>query len=180
MVMFEACFPSPLRYPEWVYQGVLLRDLLQGHSDAAYIFKPYPVPNSLTTAGLGALMLLMSWPLAAKLWLMVEVLLGVYCAWELQRSAKAVEGWKALLIPTAVLFGTPFWFGFMNFMFGTYLAMLFCALLLRGVQSRWLYAVLLVLLFCLPHMVPYGFALILFVLLSWQHGRWRLMRQMVP
>jgi hypothetical protein len=180
MVVFRSVLPLILGdYPEWVYHGVLLRDLLQGHSDAAYIFKPYPVPNSLTTAGLGALMMLMSWHMAAKVWLMVEVLLGAYCAWELQRSAKAVEGWKALLIPTAVLFGTPFWFGFMNFMFGTYLAMLFCALLLRGVQSRWLYGVLLVLLF-VTHMVPYGFALILFALYSWQHDRCRTMWQTLP
>jgi hypothetical protein len=180
LILFRNVLPLILGdYTEWVYHGVLLRNVLQGHADAAYVLKHYPVPNSLTTAGLGALMMLMSWPMAAKLWLMVQVLLGAYCAWELQRSVKAVEGWKAALVPTAVLFGTPFWFGFMNFMFGTYLAMLVCALLLRGVESRWLYGLLLTLLF-VTHMVPYGFALAVFGMYAWQHGRLKMLPQAIP
>jgi hypothetical protein len=180
LVLFRSALPLILGdYAEWVYHGVLLRNVLQGHPDAAYVLKHYPVPNSLTTAGLAVLMMLMSWPMAAKLWLMVKVLLGLYCAWELQRSAKAVEGWKAALVPAAVLFGTPFWFGFMNFMFGTYLAMLVCAVLLRGVESRWLYGVLLTLLF-VTHMVPYGFALAVFAMYAWQHGRLKMLLQSIP
>jgi hypothetical protein len=180
VVLFRSALPLILGdYAEWTYHGVLLRNVIQGHPDAAYLLKPYPVPNSLTTAALGVLMTAMSWQMAAKLWLMAEVLLGACCAWELQKSAKTVQGWKAFLIPTAVLFGTPFWFGFMNFMFGTYLAMLLCALLLRRVESRWLYGALLVVLF-VTHMVPYGFALALFALYAWQHKQWKLMLQTVP
>jgi hypothetical protein len=180
LVLFRSTLPLILGdYAEWVYHGVLLRNVLQGHPDASYLLKPYPVPNSLTTAGLGVLMMLMSWHMAAKLWLMAKVLLGIYCTLELQRSVGTVQSWKAVLIPTAVLFGTPFWFGFMNFMLGTYLAMLLCALLLRNVESRWLYGALLTVLF-ISHMVPYGFAIFVFGLYVWQHRRWKLMLQAVP
>ena len=81
---------SPLAlgdYAEWTYHGVLLRNVLQGHPDAAYQLKHYPVPNSFTTAALGFLMLVFPWQIAAKLWLVMQSLLGLWSAYTLSRAA---------------------------------------------------------------------------------------------
>jgi hypothetical protein len=72
-------FPAPpiLRdYPDWVYQGVLLAKALTGHPVAGYALKPYPVPNSMTTVGLGVLTVAFGWQLAAKLWVVVYLVLA--------------------------------------------------------------------------------------------------------
>jgi len=166
-------------YSEWTYHGVLLRDWLQGHLDQGYVLKNYPVPNSLTTVGLGLLMLIMPWKLATKTWLIVEVVLGLFSADQLQRAAGRPQVWRSILMVPAVLLGTAFWFGFENFMFGTYFAMLLCALLFRAVESKWMYGALLTFAF-FSHMIPYGFALLVLLLFSAQQGRWRLLLQAVP
>ncbi|HEV2578646.1 MAG TPA: hypothetical protein VGU25_15685 [Acidobacteriaceae bacterium] len=166
-------------YVEWTYHGVLLRDWLQGHPDSAYLLKNYPVPNNLTTVGLGLLMLVMPWGTAAKVWLLIEVLLGLWCATKLQRAAGAAQGWQSMVVTAGALVGINLWCGFSNFQFSTYFAMLFCALLMENVESGWLYALLLVLLF-FSHMIPFGFALCLLFLYAWQTGRWRLLWQTLP
>jgi hypothetical protein len=166
-------------YAEWTYHGILLRNLLSGHPDTAYLLKDYPVPNSLSTVGLGVLMLLLPWKLAAKMWLLCGLLFGLFAAWQLQRSNATPQGWRVLLFTAAALIGIPFWAGFTNFLLGTYLAMLFAALLLRGIASRWLYAVLMVVLF-FCHFVPYSFALLLLVLYTVQYRKYQLLWQSVP
>ena len=67
-------------YGEWTYHGVLLRDALRGAPEPHYFLKHYPVPNSLTTVGMGLLMLSLPWAPAAKVWLCVELVLGLVCA----------------------------------------------------------------------------------------------------
>ena len=166
-------------YAEWTYHGLLFRDVLQGHPDAAYLLKKYPVPNSLTTIGLGTLMLVLPWKVAAKVWLLVGAILGFFAAAFLQGSKPERQSWPMLVICGALLLGTTFWFGFTNFMFGTYFAMIVLALLLRGFESRWLYAVLLILTF-LSHMIPWGFAVFVFSLYMFQHRRWRSLIQTLP
>lgn len=124
-------------YAEWTYHGVLLRNVLQGLPDVGYTLKHYPVPNSLTTLGLGLLMLVLPWQLAAKVWLLVELCLGLGAAYALGSSTGNRQNWSLLVLLPAMLLGIPFWAGFSNFLLGTYLAMLICALLLRGFESRW-------------------------------------------
>lgn len=180
MILFSN-HPAPLfsDYVEWTYHGVLLRDWLQGHPDSAYLLKNYPVPNSLTTIGLGLLMLVMPWAVATKLWLLIEVLLGLWCAYKLRRATGGGQSWQLAVIAAGALLGINLWCGFSNFQFGTYFAMLFCALLIEGVQSRWLYGALLVVLF-FSHMIPFGFAIVAFFLYAHQTRRWRILWQTVP
>ena len=70
--------PSLTDYANWTYQGVLLRDHLLGHADAAHALKPYPVPNSAATLGIGFLSLLLPWTIAAKAWLCVQLAAGLF------------------------------------------------------------------------------------------------------
>jgi hypothetical protein len=179
VMLHSARAPLVGDYAEWTYHGVLLRDVLQGHPDAGYALKNYPVPNSLTTVGLGLLMLALPWKIAAKLWLLCEVALGLFAAWQLQKAAGRAQAWQVLVLPAAMLLGTTFWFGFTNFMFGVFFAMLVCALLLREVQSRWMYAALLLLAF-FSHMIPFAFAGLAVVLYALERRRLRLLWQLLP
>lgn len=172
---------SPLLgdYAEWTYQGVLLRNLLQGHADAAYLLKHYPVPNSATTIGLGLLMLFLPWQIAGKVWLSSGIVLGLVSALQLQRATGTTERWQLLVFTGGAILGTAFWFGFENFLLGTFLAVLFAALLLSGLTTQWGFgAMLVVTFFC--HMIPFGFALALLFFYAVQNRRWRLLWQMIP
>lgn len=178
-MLLRSGVPSLGDYGEWTYHGVLLRDVLQGHADAAYALKNYPVPNSLTVAGLGVLMLVLPWKIAMKVWLLCELGLGLVCMQQLQRASGRLQGWRVVVLAGAMLLGTTFWFGFTNFMFGIYLAMLLCSMLLQGVESRWRYASLLLLIF-FSHMIPFGFAVLVLGLYAAQTGRWKLLWQTGP
>jgi hypothetical protein len=166
-------------YAEWTYHGVLLRDVLQGHPDAGYILKNYPVPNSMSTLGLGLLMLLMPWKIAAKVWLIGEACLGLFAAIQLQRASGSLQGWKLWVLPAAMLFGTTFWGGFSDFNIGTYFAMLICALLFRRAENLWLYTFLFLAVF-FSHMIPFAFAVLALGLYAWQNAKWRLAWSVVP
>jgi hypothetical protein len=166
-------------YVDWVYQGLLLSHVFKGHPDSAYLLKNYAVPNSLTTFGLGVLMVLMPWKIAAKVWLILGMIGGLLCADRLQRAAGKRQGWRILVVTGTALIGITWWCGFTNFLLGTYLAMLLCALLLEGFESRWIYAVLLAVLF-FAHMIPFGFGLLVLGLYAAQTGRWRLLWQALP
>ncbi len=166
-------------FAEWTYHGVLLRDLLRGQADAGYVLKGYPVPNSLTTVMLGGLMTVLPWVIAAKVFLIGEVLLGLGCAVALRRAAGEDGRWPVLVLTASALLGTNFWAGFSNFTIGTALAMLMGAMLLRDVRSRWWYAVLLLAVF-FSHMIPFGFALVLVGGSAWQRRRWALGWQALP
>ena len=167
-------------YVEWTYQGVLLRDVLQGHADPAYWLKTYPVPNDLTTLGLGALMLMIPWQIAAKLWLLLGTAFGLFAAYRLQTAeAEKRQSWRLVVITAAMLLGSTLWFGFFNFMLGTYCAMWICALMRRHSDSQWKYAVGLTLAF-LSHMVPWFFATLVFTLYTWQYRRFKLLLQSLP
>ena len=178
-ILLRSGVPSLGDYGEWTYHGVLLRDVLQGHANAAYALKTYPVPNSLTVVGLGVLMLVMPWKIAMKVWLLGELGLGLVCMLQLQRASGRMQGWRLVVLAGAMLLGTTFWFGFTNFMFGIYFAMLLCSMLLRGVESRWKYTVLLLLVF-FCHMIPFGFAVLVLGLYAAQTGRWKVLWQTVP
>ncbi len=172
---------SPLfgDYVEWTYQGVLLRNLLQGHADAGYLLKDYPVPNSVTTIALGLLMLFLSWQIAAKAWLVFGIVLGFCSALQLQRAVGVTQRWQLVVFTGGAILGTAFWFGFENFLLGTFVAVFFAALLLRGLITEWKYGTMLVLIF-FCHMIPFGFALALFFFYAVQNRRWRLLWQAVP
>ena len=166
-------------YAEWTYQGVLLWNVLQGHADAAYQIKNYPVPNSMTTIVLALLMSFLSWQVAAKVWLALGIVTGMISALQLQRAAGVTQRWQLLVFTGGAIIGTAFWFGFENFLLGTFVAIFFAALLLKGLVTDWKYGATLVLsFFC--HMIPFGFALVLFFFYAMQNKRWRLLWQAIP
>lgn len=166
-------------YPEWTYQGALLRNMIQGHPDSAYLLKNYPVPNSLTTLGLAGLMAIMPWSAAAKVWLLAEVALGIWSARRLQRAGGGRQSWQLIVLTAGSVLGINLWYGFTNFQFATFFAMLFSALLIEQFESEWIYGALLILVF-VSHMIPFGFALCILFLYARQNRRWQMLWQTLP
>ena len=179
LVLRHSELPNLGDYSQWTYHGVLLRNVLQHHPSSAYTLKAYPVPNSLTTIGLGALMLFLPWAFAAKVWLLLGLAFAFYSALHLQAQSGDMQGWRIPLIAGACLFGLSFWYGFTNYDWAVALAMLFCSLLLQDWRTKWGYGALLVVLF-FAHMIPYGFAITVFGLYVLQSRRWALLVQTIP
>ena len=181
-VVAHAGGPSLTDYANWTYQGVLLREHLLGHLDTAHRLKPYPVPNSLTTVGVGLLALVLPWLMAAKLWLAMQ--LGLcFAALRYLLRAVAAPAVAWIVVPQAVFLNVNFWYGFMNFELGLAWVMVFAALLLRSqrgerVPVRVLAGMLVLVFF--THMIPFCFCVLLLALYAWQTGRWRDVLAAVP
>ena len=170
LVFAHAGAPSLTDYANWTYQGILLREHLIGHADPAHILKAYPVPNSLTTLGIGVLALVLPWLIATKLWLAVQ--LGFcYAAMRLLLRTVAAPAVAWVVVPQAVFLNVNFWYGFMNFELGLAWVMLFAALLLRAARP-WMLGVVLVLVF-FTHMIPFCFCVLLLLLRVAESKRWR-------
>ncbi len=174
--------PSMTDYANWTYQGVLLARHVMGFPDAAHLLKPYPVPNSAATIGIGFFALFLPWEIAAKLWLCVQLLVTWYAVRHLAQTLRA-SGAVWLILPQAGFLGVNWWYGFVNFELGIAWVLVTASLLLRrvrGVGGRdWWIGLVLVLAF-LTHMIPFAFCGLLLMLYARQTGRWRLMWQAAP
>jgi hypothetical protein len=174
--------PSMTDYANWTYQGVLLARHVRGFADAAHGLKPYPVPNSAATLGVGVLTLVLPWMIAAKVWLCVQMALMLLALRYLARTIGA-NGAVWFIVPQAVLFGVNWWYGFVNFELGCAWVWLMASLLLRrarGERGRdWLIGVVLVLAF-FTHMIPFAFCGMLVLLYARQTRRWRVLWQWGP
>jgi hypothetical protein len=170
-------------YGDWVYEGVLFRDVLLVNAHAGYIVKHYPVPNSFNTAALGVLMLAMPWQWAAKVYLALQLAFQFAAASVFFQAVRSVhpaarrEVW--FIVPGAIFLGVNFWYGFMNFQAGVGWAMLICALLLWRAQPASLYALLLVFAF-FTHMIPCAFACLALIFAAWLDRRPGLLWSLVP
>jgi hypothetical protein len=169
-------------YGDWVYEGVLFRDLLLVVHHPDYIFKHYPVPNSFNTAALGVLMLAMPWQWAAKVYLVLQLAFQFLAASIFFQAVRSVhpgarsEIW--FVVPGAVFLGMNFWYGFMNFQTGVAWAMLVCALLLWRARPTSLYSLLLVFTF-FTHMIPCAFACLALIFAAWLDRRPRMLWALV-
>ena len=181
-ILVHPTIPSLTDYSNWTYQGVLLRDHLRGLPDQAHALKPYPVPNSAATLGIGLLSLLMSWQLAAKLWLAAQL---VFALVSIRLFLRAIDADASASILGAALFlNLNLWDGFINFQMGMSWVLILAAMLLRKqpesrARQDWMIGGLLVLTF-FTHMLPFALAGLLLILYCFQTGRFRLLWQLVP
>ena len=170
--------PAFVDYPDWVFQGVLLHGVLTGHPVAGYLLKPYPVPNSLTTVGLGLLDCAMPWAWAAKLWICGYLALATVVTWQLCEAADA-QDWRLLVaLPSVMFLNLDFWWGHISFEIGLCLLFLFAAMLLRRRSTVALGALLVLLFF--THMEACACALLLLLLATYERRDWRVLRAAVP
>jgi hypothetical protein len=164
-VILAAPAPPPfVDYPDWVYQGVLFHLVLTGHPAAGYALKPYPVPNSLTTAALGVLGLFLRWDWAGKVWECCYLALASFASWSLARALRAGDWRLTLALPALLFLNLVFWNGDVAVETGMCLVMLLLAMLLRGATTAAISAMLVLLFF--THMEACGAALLLVLLWS--------------
>lgn len=182
LLWLHAGMVSLTDYSNWTYQGVLLQHHLLGRPDAAHWFKPYPVPNSAATLGIGVLALVMPWLVAAKVWMCVQMSIAFVTLRYLLRTLGAT-GWAWVILPIVLFFNVNFWYGFANFELGLCWVMLIAALLLRSARgerpAEWLLGVVLLLAF-FTHMIPFAFCGLLLFLYAAQTKRWKVLRQLLP
>ncbi len=182
VILGHASIPSLTDFANWTYQGVLLRDHLLGLPDAVHALKPYPVPNSAATVGIGLLSLLMSWQLAAKLWLAAQLMFALASIRIFLRAIRADAG--ASILGAALFLNLNLWDGFINFQMGMSWVLVIAAVLVRRQDKSqtgrdWNIAVLLILTF-FTHMLPFAFASLLVILYCFELRRFRLLWQLVP
>ncbi len=182
IILLQPTVPSLTDYANWTYQGVLLRDHLLGLPDQVHALKPYPVPNSAATAGIGVLSLWMSWQMAAKLWLAAQLIFALV---SIRLFLRAIGADRSVSILGAALFlNLNLWEGFINFQMGISWVLILAAVLLRRQNNLqtgrdWIVGALLLLTF-LTHMLPFAFAGLLVILYCLQINRFRLLWQLVP
>jgi hypothetical protein len=154
--------PHLLDYPDWVYQGVLFRGVIAGHPFPGYALKPYPVPNSLTTVGIGLLSTIFTWQVAGKLWICFYLALATFATLMLSRAFAPLHSRAIVALPAIVFLNLDFWYGHISFEIGLCLFMILVALVLRGARPVPIALLLVVIFFA--HMEALACA-ILFILL---------------
>lgn len=166
--------PPILRdYPDWVYQGVLLAKLLTGHPVSGYALKLYPVPNSITTVGLGLLTVAFGWVLAAKLWVVIYLGFAAFSSLYAGKVFGVKDGGLWWVLPVTLFLGQLFWFGTISFNIGLCLLLLIACTLYRQRESMGLFVLLLIACFFV-HLIVYASALVMILLYCMQYRRWKL------
>lgn len=179
VVIFSAKAPPHfVDYPDWVYQGVLFQRVVAGHPVPGYTLKSYPVPNSLTTVGLGLLDTFLPWQFAAKLWVCLYLLLAGASTFLLSRALPRVDGRMIVAIPAILFLNLDFWYGHISFEIGICLFLILVALTLRG-GAAFSITLFLVLIF-FAHMEALACAILFIALWSAFTRRWRWLWTTVP
>ena len=170
--------PAFVDYPDWVYEGVLFHAVLTGHPVAGYVLKHYPVPNSLTTVGLGILDGFLPWQMAGKVWVVLYLALAGLSTWMVVRALRTRATLLLVIMPGILFVNLDFWYGHISFEMGVCLVLMLLALLVRGVSSGAV-AGLLVLIFFM-HMEACGIAFLLLGIWCWVAREWRRALAAIP
>lgn len=166
-------------YPDWVYQGVLFAKLVGGHAVAGYALKHYPVPNSLTTIGVGSLTLLFGWAAAAKIWLLLVLAALGGAAVHFVRRLGVADYAVLPIYAVSLIAGLDLWNGSINFQLSMAFYLLFLAHLLKPERSEATTALLLLLCF-FTHMLPCGAGLFALGAVALQQRSLRVLLPAVP
>ncbi len=161
-------------YPDWVYQGALFAKMLTGHPVAGYTIKLYPVPNSITTVGLGLLTLVFGWQLAAKLWVLIYLVLAAFTSFYAASVFKVKDAGLWWVLPITLFVGRLFWLGTISFNIGVCFLLLIACELYRG-QDRTLLMGALLLVCFFVHLIVYAGAILMMLFYCLQYRRWKLM-----
>ncbi len=171
--------PPFVDYPDWVYQGVLFAHWIGHHNVPGYLLKSYPIPNSLTTVGIGLLASVFPWQAAAKLWICIYFLSCVGVGLWILRRYKSFSGSFLLVLPGTVFLNLAFWYGHLNFEFGLCLLVLLAATLFYDYHGSKSIAFLLVLMF-FAHMEACACGMLLFLCYCFDRRKKEDLLQLLP
>jgi len=152
-------------YPDWVFQGSVIAQLLHGKTLPSYSFKHYPVPYAATVAMLGFLDLAFPPEVSGKVVLSLCIILIALSSTYLLSSFRTDTGNPLLLIPLVFLMNTYFFWGELAYLLGLSVLFLYCGYLFRRLYRSepinwWLVGgASIAMFFC--HFLPYATAILI-------------------
>ncbi len=167
-------------YPDWVFEGSVVAELLHGEAPASYSFKNYPVPNAGAVALIGILDLVFSPEASGRIVLSLCIVLLALSSTYLLKSLRPDTESPLLLIPLLFLPGTFFFWGELSYIFGLSLFLFYCGYLFRRVYfakpiNWWLVGGASIgLFFC--HFLPYATAILVTLVFCVTESRIDLLR----
>ena len=151
-------------YPDWIFQGSIVSNLLQAKTSASYAFKHYPVPNSAVVTLIGLLDIILSPEVSGKVALSLCIILFALSSTYLLKSLQHDADSPLLLIPFLFLTNTYFFWGELAYVFGLSFFFFYCGYLFRRTYHSqpinwWFVSVLsIALFFC--HFMSYATAIL--------------------
>ncbi len=173
-------FPPISDYPDWVFEGSIVAELIHGKSPASYSFKHYPVPYSGTVATLGVLDLIFQPEVSGKIVLSLCIMLLALSSTYLLSSLSDDTENPLLLIPLLFLLNTFFFWGELNYLFGLSFFFFYCGYLFRRIYrsepiNYWLVGGASIVMFFF-HILPYATAILVTLTLMFAESRTELLR----
>ena len=151
-------------YPDWVFEGSVVAQLLHGSAPASYSFKHYPVPYSGTVALLGVLDQVFPPEMSGKVVLSLCIVLFALSSTYLLNSLRGDTDNPLILLPLLFLLNTFFFWGELFYLFGLSLFFLYSGYLFRRIYRAepinwWLIGVASIAMFFF-HAIPYATAIL--------------------
>jgi hypothetical protein len=151
-------------YPDWMFEGSVVAQILHGKTLPSYSFKHYPVPHAATVALLGLLDLAFPPEASGKLVLSLCVILIALSSTYLLSSLTTDTENPLVLVPLLFLLNTFFFWGELAYLFGLSVLFFYCGYLFRRVYRMepinwWLVGgASVAMYFC--HFLPYATAIL--------------------
>lgn len=166
-------------YPDWVFEGSIVAELIHGNAPASYSFKHYPVPYSGTVAMLGLLDLAFPPEISGKIVLSLCILLLAISSTYLLTSLNNDSDNSLLLIPLLFLLNTFFFWGELAYLFALSVFFSYCSYLFRRIYRSepinwWIVASASVVMFFF-HFLPYATAILVTLTLILAESRTELL-----
>jgi hypothetical protein len=170
-------------YPDWVFEGSIVAELIQGKTLASYSFKHYPVPYSGTVALLGALDLAFKPEISGKIVLSLCVILLALSSSYLLKSLGNDSKNPLLLIPLLFLLNTFFFWGELAYLFSLSVFFFYCGYLFRRIYRSepinwWIVGGASIAMFFF-HFLPYATAVLVTLTLIFAESRTELLGPLV-
>jgi hypothetical protein len=162
-------------YPDWVFEGSIVANLLRGNPQPSYSFKHYPVPYTATVAFLGLLDLVFSPETSGKILLTLCILLIAVSSTYLLKSFQRGADNPIVSVPLVFLLNTFFFWGELTYLLGLSVFFVYCGYLFRrfyrSESINWcLIGVASIALF-FSHFIPYAAAILVTVVLLLAESR---------
>ena len=170
-------------YPDWVFEGSIVAELIHGEAPASYSFKHYPVPYSGTVALLGTLDLVFQPEISGKIVLSLCVILLALSSTYLLSSLSDDTENPLLLIPLLFVLNTFFFWGELAYLFALSVFFFYCGYLFRRIYRSepinwWIVGGAAVAMFFF-HFLPYATAVLVTLTLIFAESRTELLSPLV-
>jgi hypothetical protein len=170
-------------YPDWVFEGSIVAELIHGIAPASYSFKHYPVPYSGTVALLGVLDLVVPPETSGKIVLSLCVILLALSSTYLLTSLSNDTENPLMLIPLLFLLNTFFFWGELAYLFALSVFFFYCGYLFRRIYRSepinwWVVGGVSIAMFFF-HFLPYATAILVTLALIFAESRTELLGPLV-